>query len=176
MEWLQELIDRIVSIFPRIFIIAPFEAGVRITLGKRLRAKKSGWYIIWPLIQRFVWMEIQTQVMDLRVQSIRTKDNHDIAVSGAIQYSIRDIEKAIVNVQDIDRAIEAVALGTILDFINQKTLKECQNIEAIKTEIVRGLRDVVKNWGIKIERIFLTDLGKSRNLRLLLNNNYIKSE
>jgi regulator of protease activity HflC (stomatin/prohibitin superfamily) len=173
MEWLKEIFDKILSIFPQIFIVAPFEAGVRITFGKRLRTKKAGWYVIWPLIQRFVWMEIQSQVVDLRVQSIRTQDKQEIVVSGAVQYSIKDVEKAIVNVQDVDKAIETVALGTILDFINKKTLTECQNIEDIRVEILRGLREVVKNWGIKIERVFLTDLGKSKNIRLLLNNTQI---
>jgi regulator of protease activity HflC (stomatin/prohibitin superfamily) len=169
MEWLKELFEKLLSVFPKIFIVAPYEAGVRITFGKRLRPKKSGWYIIWPLIQRFVWMEIQTQVVDLRVQSVRTKDDKDIVISGAIQFTIKDIEKAIINIQDIDKAIETVALGIIVDFIHSKTLQECSDVDNIKVEILKGLRDVVRNWGVKIERVFITDFGKGRNLRLFSN-------
>lgn len=170
MEWLKEIFDRLLSVFPSIFIIAPYEAGVRITFGKYCKPKAAGWYMIWPLIQRFVWMEIQTQVADLRVQSIRTKDSQDIIISGAIQYSIKDIEKAIVNVQDVDKAVETVSLGIILDYIKNKTLEECQNLELLKSEILRGLRESARGWGLKIEKVFITDLGKGRNLRLLLNN------
>jgi len=112
-EWLKQIFDRLLSVFPRIFILTPYEAGVRFTFGKFVKAKKAGWYIIWPLFQRFIWLEIQSQVIDLRVQSVRTKDSQDAIVSGAIQYSIRDVEKAIINIQDIDKAIETVSLGVI---------------------------------------------------------------
>jgi len=169
MEWLKELFDRLLSIFPRIYIVAPYEAGIRITFGNRYKTKQAGWYIIWPLIQRFVWMEIQTQVVDLRTQSIRTKDGYDIVVSGAIQYSIKDVEKAIINVQDVDKSIETLCLGVILEFVKNKTLEECQNVVALKDEILRGLRDASKGWGLKIEKVYITDLGKTRNLRLLFN-------
>lgn len=176
MEWLKEIFDKILSLLPTVFIIAPFEAGVRITFGKYYSAKGAGWYIIWPLIQRFIWMEIQTQVVDLRTQSIRTIDNADLIVSGAIQYSVKDIQKAIFNVQDIDKAVETLALGVIVDFIKNKTSEDCQDIEALKTEILRGIKDAAKGWGLKIERVYITDLGKTRNIRLLGNTNECRSE
>ena len=98
MEWLKDLIDRLLSIFPRVVILTPYEAGIRFTLGKYYRQIGAGWYVYWPLIQRVEWMEIQTQVMDLRSQSVRTKDGKSTVVSGAIQYSIKDIVKAFMNV------------------------------------------------------------------------------
>jgi len=161
----------LLSVFPRIFILAPYEAGIRITLGRRIRRKQAGWYVIWPLVQRFVWMEIQTQIVDLRSQSVRTKDGYSTVVSGAVQYSIKDIEKAIVNIQDIDKAIETLCLGVILEFVRDKTLVECQDVQALKKEILDGLKDASKGWGLKIEKIFITDLDKARNIRVLTNKN-----
>lgn len=170
MEWLKKLFDKLLSVFPCILILAPYEAGIRITFGKRCTAKSSGWYLYWPLIQRMIWMEIQTQVVDLRTQSVRTQDNHDIIISGAIQYSIKDIEKAIVNVQDVDKSLETLSLGIILDFVRGKSLKDCQDLDVLRLEILKGLKDAAKGWGLKIEKIFITDLGRTRNLRLLSNN------
>ena len=132
-----------------------------------------GWYLFWPLIQRIVWMEVQTQVVDLRTQSIRTKDNYEIIVSGAVQYSIKDVEKAIINVQDVDVAIMTISLGIILEFIKNRTLGECQDLDNLKNEILKGLKEAAKGWGLKIEKIFITDLGKARNLRLLTNSNLL---
>lgn len=176
MDWLRKIFDRLLSIFPRILILTPYEGGIRITLGKYVKRLGAGWYLFWPLIQRIVWMEIQTQVVDLRTQSIRIKDNCDIIVSGAIQYNIKDVKKAIVNVQDIDKAIETLALGIILEFVKNKTLEECQDIEILKKEILKGIKEAAQGWGLKIEKVFITDLGKVRNLRLLTNTNILKGK
>jgi len=116
-------------------------------------------------------MEIQTQVVDLRSQSVRTKNGQSAIVSGAIQYSIKNVTKAIINVQDVDKALETLAIGIILEFVKNKTLDECQDIKALKEEILKGIKNAAQGWGLKIERIYITDLDKARNIRLLTNAN-----
>jgi len=169
MGWLNRIIERIMAFFPQIIQLPPFTAGVRFTFGKYAKAKRPGWYLVWPLIQKFIWMEVQTQVVDLRTQSVTTSDNKDIVISGAIQYSIRDIKKAVCLVQNVDVSLEILALGIILEFVNTKTLKECQNVKALKAEILKGMREAVNAWGVKLERVYMTDLGHTRNIRLLTN-------
>ena len=169
MDFLKVLFDKLLSIFPCIFILTPYEAGIRVTFGTRVKAKGAGWYVMWPLIQRFVWMVVNSQIIDLRNQSIRTKDNRDIIVSGAIQYCIKDVEKAICNIQNVDTAIITLSLGIILEFVSLHDLSECGNKEELKKEILRGLREASTGWGIKIERVYITDLGIARNIRLLGN-------
>lgn len=112
-------------------------------------------------------MEVQTQVVDLRGQSVHTKGGKHIIVSGAIQYSIKDVYKAIFNVQDVDRSLETLALGVILEYVNKRTLKECQEVTNLKKEILKGIKDAAQGWGVKVERIYITDLDESRNIRLI---------
>ena len=167
MDWLREIFDRLLSVFPRILILGPYEAGLLITFGKRCTPLGPGWYPYWPLIQKEVHLEIQTQVVDLRSQSVHTCDGNSVVVSGAIQYSIRDVYKAICNVQDVDDSIQALVLGIILDYVSKRTLKECEDIELLRTEILKGLREETRGWGLKIEKVFITDLGTAINIRLL---------
>ena len=169
MEWLQEIFDRLMSIFPRIMMLPPYEAGIRMTLGKHIKVLTPGWYLYWPLIQELITMEVQTQVADIRTQSVRTADDKDIIVSGTIQYRINDIEKAICNVQDVDEALANLTLGIILDFVNKKTMSDLQNVESLKSELRKGMAEACSGWGVKIERVFITDLGHTRNIRLLMN-------
>ena len=114
-------------------------------------------------------MEVQTQIVDLRAQSIRTQDDESTVVSGAIQYSIRDIYKAIINVQDVDKSLETLALGIIFDFVHSRRLEDCRDIGVLKTEILKGIKEAATGWGLKIEKVYITDLDKTRNIRLLLN-------
>lgn len=168
MEWFRDLINRLLSIFPRILLLGPYEAGVRVT-GKRARKVGAGCWIYWPIVQKIIYMEVQTQVVDLRAQSIRTQDDESTVVSGAIQYSIKDVYKAIINVQDVDKSLETLALGIIFDFVHSRKLDDCRNIETLKAEILRGIKDAAAGWGLKIEKVYITDLDKTRNIRLLFN-------
>lgn len=174
MEWLRDLINRLLSIFPRFLILGPHEAGVRLTFGSRVTKLGAGWYVFWPLIQRIIWMNIPTQVVDLRAQSIRTQDNESTVVSGAIQYSIKDIKKATLDVQDVDKSLETLALGIIFDFVHNRKLDDCRNVETLKTEILKGIKEAATGWGLKIEKIYITDLDKTRNIRLLLNKGILE--
>jgi regulator of protease activity HflC (stomatin/prohibitin superfamily) len=169
MQWLNKLFDKLLSLWPCVYILAPYEAGVRFTFGKRSRAKDAGWYLVWPIVQKFVVMEVQTQVVDLRTQSVSTAGDKDVVVSGAIQYRITDIEKAVCNVQSLDGSLETLALGIILDFVNRKTMQELSDVDALKGELRKGMADACSGWGVKIERVYITDLGHTRNIRLLMN-------
>ncbi len=173
MEWLRDLVNRLLSVFPRICILGPHESGVRLTFGKRVRKIGAGCWIYWPLVQRLIYMNVVTQVIDLRAQSIRTKDNESTVVSGAIQYSIRDVRKAILDVQDMDKSLETLALGIIFDFVHGRRLEECGDVGVLKAEILKGIKEAATGWGLKIERIYITDLDKTRNIRLLLNKDVL---
>ncbi len=167
MEWVKELIQRITCFIPRPQMLFDYQAGVRITWGRRNKVISSGlfWYI--PLFQEIIYMDIQTQVVDLRGQSVHTKDGKHLIVSGAIQYSIKDIYKAVFNVQNVDQSLETLALGIILEYINKRTLLECSEIGELKREILKGIKDAAFGWGCKIERVYITDLDESRNIRLI---------
>ena len=169
MEWLDKLFDKLLALWPVIQILTPYEAGVRFTFGKRAKPKGPGWYLYWPIIQKFDYMEVPTQVVDLRTQSIRTADDKDVVVSGAVQYRISDIEKAVCNVAALDVSLETLALGIILDFVNRKTVVALRDVEALKSEIRKGMAEACRGWGVKIEKVYITDLGHTRNVRLLMN-------
>lgn len=169
MSWLQKLIEKLFGIFPRMMLLAPYEEGVRFLLGKYVKKMTPGWWLYWPWIHKVEYMEVQTQVIDLRTQSVRTADDKDVVVSGALQYRIVDVEKAICNVQSIDGSLETLALGIILDFVNRKTMDELQDVDALKKELRTGMAEACSGWGVKIERVYITDFGHTRNIRLLMN-------
>lgn len=167
MGWVKELIQRLTCFIPRPVMLAKYQAGVRITWGRRCKKISSGlfWYI--PLFQDIIDLEVQTQVVDLRGQSVHTKDGKHLIVSGAIQYSIKDIYKAIFNVQNVDVSLETLALGVILEYVSERTLEECQEVIGLKKEILKGIKDAAQGWGVKIEHVYITDLDESRNIRLI---------
>lgn len=166
MEWLTEILTAVRNVFPKSFSVFPDEGGVRITFGKRVKALKSGWYIYWPLIQHVEKISITPQPIDLRAQSVLTSDNIDMAISGAILYKINDARKAILEVQDYDRSVVTVALGVIAEHIGNHQSDKLE-IEKLREAILTKVREEAVGFGLKIMRVYITDLGHAKNLRIL---------
>lgn len=167
MHWLIELINQLFCWVPRIWLVEPDEAGIRTTLGKYVRSTPPGWYIHWPIIQMCTKVTVTPQVVDLRGQSVLTQTARDIIIGGAIQYRISDAQKAILCVQDFDISLRALALGIIGDYASKKTITECNDRTALAKEILEGVREAASGWGLKIIKVYITDLGTTQNIRII---------
>ena len=176
MTWLTNLIDRLLSIFPRLVLIAPDEIGVRYTPGiirdVHVISLAPGWWIYWPLIQDIETIRCKTQVKDLRPQSVWTQDRIEMTVSGAIRYRVRSAQKALLEVYDYDQNVQAVALGIIQQYV-RKHRSEDLDTQQIEEEVCKGVRDASKGWGLFIEQVYITDIGRTQNIRILLNESIL---
>ncbi len=146
---------------------------MRVTLGKRLEDVGPGWYIHIPLIQEILYVEVVDQVIDVRSQSVTTKDGIGVIISGAIQYKITDARKALLGIQDFDTAMQTLAIGTIGKYVSNKTFDECRNVAAIEIELLKEMRETISGYGIKLQKTFITDFCKARTLRVIGNSQVI---
>jgi len=167
MTWLTQLIDRLLCWIPRIGLVAPDEGGVRVTAGKWVEPTPPGWYIYWPLIQDMQVISITPQVVDLRAQSVLTKDGKDMCFGGAIMYRIKEAQNAILKVQDYDKSLQTLALGIISRYIGGYESDVSLDIPGIEVAILEGVKKDARGWGLEIMRVYVTDLGISRNIRIL---------
>lgn len=167
MTWLTQLLDRLFCWIPRFYFVYPDESGVRITLGNRISSTPSGWYIEWPLIHNFIKVNVAAQGLTLAAQSVTTADDIDLAVRGAILYKITNAEKAIFETDDFDKSLEAVAGGVIEKFVSSKTYDQLRDRDALRAEIRTGLREEAAGWGIKLMRVYIPDIGRVKNIRVL---------
>ncbi len=177
MTWLTDLIDRLLSIFPRLVIVAPDETAVRYTprwsKGMRIAGLMPGWYLVWPLIQNIETIRCKTQVKDLRPQSVWTADRIEMTVSGAIRYRVRSAQKALLEVYDYDQNVQTVALGIIQQYVRGHELENLDT-QQLEDEMLKGVRKASEGWGLYIEKVYITDIGRTQNIRILLNESIFK--
>ena len=119
-----------------------------------------------PLIQFYENIKVKTQIVDLRPQSVQTKDGHSLVVSGSVRYKVRDAKKAILDVQDYDRSLINAALGIIYSFVSNHTFADSKEL---KDAVVKGIRAEASGWGLTIENVYITDCDYTTNMRILLN-------
>ena len=149
------------------YFVNPDEGGVRITLGKYVRECSPGWYIYWPLIHVFIKVNIAIQGVRFPIQSVTTKDDVDIAIRGAVVYKIGNARKAIFETNDFDQSLAAVAGGVIEEYVADHTYDEIKDRQVLRDAVKKGLREEAAGWGIKLLKVYIPDVGRVRNIRVL---------
>lgn len=167
MQWLTDLLKNLRDWLPRKYFINPDEGGIRITLGNRVKTLVPGWYYYWPVLQECEGMNISPQVVDLRPQSVMTEDFIDIAISGGIKYKVSDPRKALLDVQDYDKSIQTIALGIICEFISGHRFEDLTDLSELREIILSGIRDEATGMGLKIMKVYITDIGRTKNIRIM---------
>ncbi len=170
-DWISGLLKCIRDFFPRMFIVCPDEGGVRITLGKRVKTLIPGWYIYWPLIQSCRSINVVPQVVDLRPQSTLTSDLQNVVISGGIKYRVSDSKKALLDVENYDKSMETLALGIICEYTTKHTLEELLDFTEFRKTITSGVRAEAEGFGLKIMQVYITDIGKTKNIRIMGSGN-----
>lgn len=169
MDFLNKIFAAIQKLVPRVELVQPDEAGVRVTLGTIEKVLLPGWFFRWPIIQEIFFATVTTQVQDIRCQSITSKDGRDMVVSGAIRFKIMDIRKAMLEVKNCEESLIALSLGVLLSVASIMTEEELADTEKLGDNILKKIREEAAGWGLKIQRVYITDLGRTRNIRLLTN-------
>lgn len=165
--FLSRLFDFLLRFMP-IRIIKPHESGVITRLGKYHRTAQEGICFLLPFLHDMDIVTNPEQVIDLRAQSMTTNDRIAIAVSGAVSYRVEHAEKAIFNVQDYDRSIQALSLGIIAHYVNNHSFEECLNAEELAKQILQGIREKATNkWGLRILNVWITDLAEHKVIRII---------
>ena len=130
----------------------------------------GNWYWIIPLFMEHVVIPIKVQIKDIRIQSVRTKDGVDLSIGGAIKYYVQKPIKAILDVTDYDESLQTAALVVIRKFVSQYTLLELdEKIEELNRQLLSSVREESSGWGLRVQSVEITDIGKSINLRLMGN-------
>jgi regulator of protease activity HflC (stomatin/prohibitin superfamily) len=167
-EWLKQLLQLITDLIPRIWLVNPDESGVRVTLGSRIRPTPPGWWLYWPVVQLCQKLTTVIQVVDLREQGLTTVDGVSLAISGAVEYTIRDAVKAILQVTDVDKNLPTLCLGKIAEYVERNTYADCTS-EKIKAELRKEIREHVNAWGVAVKHIYVTDRIEAKALKIMLN-------
>ena len=90
-------------------------------------------------------------------------------MSGALAYSISDIEKVFLDVDDHDESLINLAMGLLADYVANHSSADCTH-DAIQFGVLDQLKDMAAEWGIEVSHIYLTDLCDARAIRLLHDN------
>jgi len=137
-----------------------YERGIVFRLG-RLRAEPrgAGLFILIPVVDRMVRVDLRTVTLNIPPQDVITKDNVTARVNAVAYFRIVDTNAAIVQVENFMAATSQIAQTTLRAVLGQHVLDELlserDKINAILQEIID---EATTPWGIKVARVEVKDL------------------
>jgi regulator of protease activity HflC (stomatin/prohibitin superfamily) len=151
----------VVSVLVRaIKIVKEYERGVIFRLGRvQGRAKGPGLFILLPLVDRMVKVDLRTVTMDVPPQDIITRDNVPARVNAVVYFRVVDPNKSVIEVENHVLATSQISQTTLRSVLGQKDLDELlTNREQINAELQSIIDEQTDPWGIKVSVVEVKDV------------------
>jgi regulator of protease activity HflC (stomatin/prohibitin superfamily) len=143
-----------------------YERAVVFRLGRLIGLKGPGLFLLFPIVDRSVMVDLRVVALDVPSQEAISKDNVTVKVNAVVYYHVRDPRGAIVNVEDYRRATWQMAQTTLRNVIGQSSLDE---LLAERNEINLRLREIIDEttepWGVQVDIVEIKDVELPDNMK-----------
>jgi regulator of protease activity HflC (stomatin/prohibitin superfamily) len=186
-------IDKLIDIIRECFfffvpmvVLRPYERGVRQRShpwreGVGLKVLGPGFHWVVPFNVDDVLRDTVTPRTYRIVANLTTLDGRAIKVAIVITARIRDIEKALLEVEDVDTALKDSAHGVLFRYVAARSwddLRKAQREDEAEgedgntgpDELYKPIRKLAFRWGVEVMRVQLSDLATSRTLCVNMEN------
>jgi regulator of protease activity HflC (stomatin/prohibitin superfamily) len=144
----------LIVIFASIRILREYERGVVFTLGRYTGTKGPGLFLIVPLMQQMVRVDLRIIVADVPPQDVISHDNVSVKVNAVIYFRIVDAERSVIQVRDFMEATSQLAQTTLRSVLGKHDLDE---MLAERDKLNHDIQDVLDKqtdaWGIKVSNV-----------------------
>ena len=137
-----------------------YERGIVFRLGRLLPEPKGpGLFILIPVVDRMVRVDLRTITLNIPPQEVITKDNVPVRVNAVAYFRIVKPEDAIVQVENFMVATSQIAQTTLRSVLGQHQLDELLSEREKINAILQGIIDEqTAPWGIKVSIVEVKDV------------------
>ncbi len=143
-----------------VMVAREYERGVVFRLGRLLDPPKGpGLFILIPIVDRMVKVDLRTITLNIPPQEVITKDNVPARVNAVAYFRIVDPKASVVAVENFMAATSQIAQTTLRSVLGQhlldELLSERDKINSILQEIID---EATAPWGIKVSIVEVKDV------------------
>jgi regulator of protease activity HflC (stomatin/prohibitin superfamily) len=154
-------------VFSAIKIVKEYERGVIFRLGRVQGGPKGpGLFLLLPLIDRMVKIDLRTVTMDVPPQDVITRDNVPARVNAVIYFRVVDPNKSVIEVENHVLATSQISQTTLRSALGQRDLDDLlTNREEINSELQSIIDGQTDPWGIKVSVVEVKDVEIPQNMQ-----------
>ncbi|MFN3946803.1 MAG: slipin family protein [Aquificaceae bacterium] len=147
-------------------IVPEYQRAVIFRLGRVIGAKGPGLFILIPIIDRMVKVDLRTVTLDVPTQDIITRDNVSVSVDAVVYFRVVDPVKAIVAVENYLYATSQIAQTTLRSVCGAAELDELlSEREKLNVQLQEIIDRQTDPWGIKVVAVELKRIDLPEELR-----------
>jgi regulator of protease activity HflC (stomatin/prohibitin superfamily) len=147
-------------LYASVKVAREYERGVIFRLGRLLPEPKGpGLFILIPIVDRMVKVDLRTITLNVPPQEVITKDNVPARVNAVAYFRIVDPKSAIVQVENFMSATLQIAQTTLRSVLGQHMLDELlSERDKINTILQTIIDEATSPWGIKVSIVEVKDV------------------
>ncbi len=137
-----------------------WEKAVVLRMGKFQGLKGPGLFFIVPIIDTVsTYVDQRVRVTEFKAEQTLTKDTVPVNVDAVVYWTVWDVEKAALEVQDYGKAIAFIAQTDLRDIIGKHELADLlQEREKIAEDLQKTLDSNTNPWGITCQAVGIRDI------------------
>jgi regulator of protease activity HflC (stomatin/prohibitin superfamily) len=146
-----------------------WEKGIVLRLGEFQGIRGPGVFLIAPIIDRVRMIDMRVQALDIPSQEVITRDNVPVSINGALFFQVKNVEAAVMRIQDFVFSMSLLAQTALRDVIGGMTLDELlSERERIGKLIESAVETDSGEWGLHVSAIRLLDIDMPEDLKRIM--------
>lgn len=153
------VIVAIIILFSAIKVFPEYQRGVIFRLGRLIAPKGPGLFVIIPIVDRVVRVDLRTITMDVPAQEVITKDNVPVKVNAVVYFRVIDPSRSVVQVQNYIAATSQIAQTTLRSVVGQSDLDHLlTERDKLNTRLQEIIDEQTDPWGVKVSIVEIKDV------------------
>jgi regulator of protease activity HflC (stomatin/prohibitin superfamily) len=135
-------------------VLREYERGVVFTLGRYTGTKGPGLFLLVPVLQQMVRVDLRVLVDEVPPQDIISRDNVTVKVNAVIYFRVIDAGRAVIQVRDYLQATSQLAQTTLRWVLGKHDLDSMLGErDKLNADIQDVLDKQTEAWGVKVSQV-----------------------
>lgn len=172
MNWLGDLVTSGAGLLKWWVIVAPWEQGVRVRRGKKLKLLHAGVHWKFPFVDRVFRQSTRLRVCELPLQTLTTHDGKSLTLKGLLGYEIFDVLQVYQTIHDIEDTLSNITLGLVSDAVTSTEMADCWPA-GVESDVWKDLN--FSKFGIEAVSFDLQDFAFMKSYRFVIGDSWYQS-
>ncbi len=137
-----------------------WEKGVVLRMGKFIGLRGPGLFFIIPVVDTvYRYIDQRIRVTDFNAEETLTRDTVPVNVDAVVYWTVWDVEKTALEVQEYQKAVSYIAQTVLRDVIGKHELSDLiHNREKVGEDLRSILDEHTEPWGITCQTVGIKDI------------------
>ncbi|KKM16925.1 hypothetical protein LCGC14_1680890 [marine sediment metagenome] len=165
--WLTTIFNAMSQPFKWWVVVAPWEQGIRVRLGKEAFKLDSGIHLRIPFLDRVYVQSVRLRIITSGTRTISTSDGKIISLNLGIRFAVRDIKQLYSTIADPEKTLLNHASSLVAEYVFKTDSK---NLSPKDLQDYVDINMVDDNWGLCNVSVHVIDFALTKTYRLIMND------